>query len=137
MEWMALHKHQRRYSGGPWWCLLIHKLAFLGVKSVRGGWRGKLFWFAQNHSRGLCLECTSPWYIFDHVDGGNAPGEQLLAVYAAGDYDLRLFGFAEIVHIIAAGEFEKIPGFAEHGDCGVLASSLLAWVEDCDTPDSA
>jgi predicted amidophosphoribosyltransferase len=70
----------------------------------------------------FCSLCTSPWYIYDSHEG-------VLAVWAKNGSDDYFATYEEVQEMVESGDYSRIPGFAEYGDCGVVENSLKQCLE--------
>lgn len=121
-QWDACNAHQMWWARGPWWNRWFEKLIWL-VFGRNGTLSGRPARWLRSRGRGLCPECTSHWYVYWDVCGK-------LAVWAAHYDENPMYTYEEVCEIVETGNYDKIPGFAEYGDQGVLSKALAAFIED-------
>lgn len=130
LEGMAATHYAMKWADGPWYAHLMSRAiwkigakdTFAGVPTLSGIWT-KLLFKVPRH--GLCQECSSSWYIFDHCDGG-------VAVWNNTSKELPIYTRDQVEEMLARSTWSSIPGWLKTGGQGVLRPALEAWIEDDD-----
>lgn len=134
LQGMDAHFYAMKWADGPWYADLMSKAIWkLGgkdsfnvkVPTLSGIWAKLLFKVPRN---GLCPECSSHWYIFDHADGG-------VAVWNSTSEELPIYKREEVIDILDKCAWTTIPGWAKTGGQGVLRPALEDWLEDDEARD--
>lgn len=129
LKGLIAHNYAMNWSDGPWYARLMTKAIWkLGGKdtfhtkipTLRGIWAKLLFKVPRN---GLCEECSSHWYIFDHADDG-------VAVWNNTSDEIPFFKREEVIDILDKCTWTAIPGWIKTGGQGVLRPALEDWLED-------